>query len=249
MDNIPALLAQKADKTDLGGLAPIDSPKFTGTVTVPSKTSAAANNGTLVATEAQVYLKANLASPALTGIPTAPTAAAKINSTQIATTAYADRAGRPVGSYYTQYPATDQSTIGEMFPAGKSPATLFGGTWTERFVGEEVFFKTRPTGDGAEVNRGKTYNNTTKAWSGTGTTGIQEDAMRNFTGTFMANVANAGNIEPSGVFTMIEDSMHRADGSGGWPRKKYNFDPSLSVPVDTRNHPRNRLIKVWERTA
>lgn len=37
-------------------------------------------------------LKANLASPALTGVPTAPTAAALNNSTQLATTAYADAA-------------------------------------------------------------------------------------------------------------------------------------------------------------
>lgn len=38
-------------------------------------------------------LKANLASPALTGVPTAPTASANNNSTQIATTAYADTLG------------------------------------------------------------------------------------------------------------------------------------------------------------
>lgn len=40
----------------------------------------------------QVELKANLASPALTGTPTAPTASASNNSTQIATTAYVDTA-------------------------------------------------------------------------------------------------------------------------------------------------------------
>lgn len=38
-----------------------------------------------------VALKANIASPALTGTPTAPTAAVNNNSTQIATTAYVDR--------------------------------------------------------------------------------------------------------------------------------------------------------------
>jgi hypothetical protein len=38
--------------------------------------------------------KAPLASPALTGTPTAPTAAKDANSTQLATTAYADRANR-----------------------------------------------------------------------------------------------------------------------------------------------------------
>lgn len=38
--------------------------------------------------QAQITLRAPLASPALTGTPTAPTAAASVNSTQIATTAY-----------------------------------------------------------------------------------------------------------------------------------------------------------------
>jgi len=39
--------------------ANLASPTFTGTVKVPGKTSAATNDGTLVATEAQVYLKAS----------------------------------------------------------------------------------------------------------------------------------------------------------------------------------------------
>jgi hypothetical protein len=38
--------------------------------------------------DAAIALKANIASPALTGTPTAPTAAADTNTTQIATTAY-----------------------------------------------------------------------------------------------------------------------------------------------------------------
>ena len=37
--------------------APLASPTFTGTVKVPGKTTAAINDGTLVATEAQVFLK------------------------------------------------------------------------------------------------------------------------------------------------------------------------------------------------
>jgi hypothetical protein len=39
----------------LEGHAPLASPNFTGTVKVPNKTGSAVNNGTLVATEAQVY--------------------------------------------------------------------------------------------------------------------------------------------------------------------------------------------------
>jgi len=47
-EDMPILLDSKA---------PIDSPEFTGTVRVPEKTSAAENDGTLVATEAQVHFE------------------------------------------------------------------------------------------------------------------------------------------------------------------------------------------------
>jgi hypothetical protein len=109
--------------TDLAAKAPLASPTFTGTVTLPSGTvtlammanetantllgnntgSAAAPSAltasqvkTLLAiTESDVgsltsdlALKAPLASPALTGTPTAPTATLGTNTTQIATTAF-----------------------------------------------------------------------------------------------------------------------------------------------------------------
>ncbi len=87
--------------------APLASPAFTGTPTAP--TQVAGNNSTRIATTAFVRqelntateplattaamnaadaLKAPLASPALTGNPTAPTAAAGNSSTRIATTAF-----------------------------------------------------------------------------------------------------------------------------------------------------------------
>ena len=86
--------------------APLASPTFTGTVTLPTGTvtSAMILDGTIVdgdisATAAiaqskisglstSLGLKADLASPALTGTPTAPTAAAGTNTTQVATTAF-----------------------------------------------------------------------------------------------------------------------------------------------------------------
>ena len=198
LENLPELLAHKA---------PVESPAFTGTPTVPSKTAAAANDGTLIATEAQVALKADLANPLFTGTPSAPTAAAKNNSTQIATTAYADRAGHPVGSYYTQYSVSGRRNIGDiangitdpsqnMFPASESPALLFGGTWSEMYISENLFFKTAPVT--IETNRGKVYNTVTQKWSGAGTAGIQEDAIRDIFGQaqwdLMGYVGSSGNI-------------------------------------------------------
>ena len=113
--------------TSIGTKAPIDSPTFTGTVTLPSGTvtsgmildgtiatadiadsaitSAKIADGTIVDADinasaaiaqskidgltTDLGLKAPLASPALTGTPTAPTAAANTNTTQVATTAFA----------------------------------------------------------------------------------------------------------------------------------------------------------------
>ena len=103
--------------TSIGTKAPIASPTFTGTVTLPNGTvstamvadsaitSAKIADGTIVdadinatAAIAQSKIsgltsdladKAPLASPALTGVPTAPTAAANTNTTQVATTAFA----------------------------------------------------------------------------------------------------------------------------------------------------------------
>ena len=64
----------------------------TASLATSSTTQSPGNNTTAIATTAYVdaadALKANLASPALTGVPTAPTAAGGTNTTQIATTAY-----------------------------------------------------------------------------------------------------------------------------------------------------------------
>ena len=63
-----------AIQTQIDTKAPLASPTFTGTVTIPSGAS--------------ISGFAPLASPALTGTPTAPTAAAATNTTQVATTAF-----------------------------------------------------------------------------------------------------------------------------------------------------------------
>jgi hypothetical protein len=96
-----SMLATKAALTDLNNFAPIYSPSFTGTVSGITKdmvglgladnTSDAAKPISSV-TQAALISKASLASPSLSGIPTAPTASPRNNSIQIATTAYTDAA-------------------------------------------------------------------------------------------------------------------------------------------------------------
>jgi len=111
-----ALTAHEADTTSVHGIAdtsalaltatvnsalelkaPLASPTFTGTVSGITKTMVGLSNvdntadsAKPVSTAAQTALdlKAPLASPTFTGVPTAPTAAAATNTTQVATTAY-----------------------------------------------------------------------------------------------------------------------------------------------------------------
>ena len=85
-----------AIQTQIDLKAPLASPTFTGTPTLPTGTIAttqtAADSTTAVATTAFVTtadnLKANLASPTFTGTPAAPTATAGTSTTQVATTAF-----------------------------------------------------------------------------------------------------------------------------------------------------------------
>lgn len=76
--------------------APLVSPTFTGTVTLPSTTSIGGVSATEIVyldgvtsnVQTQLDGKAALASPAFTGTPTAPTAVSGTNNTQVATTAF-----------------------------------------------------------------------------------------------------------------------------------------------------------------
>lgn len=94
------LLNIATGRTGTGNLVFSDSPTFTGTVTLPSPFTVGGTSVTTSGAElnyldnvtsdvqAQINLKAPLASPTFTGVPTAPTAAPGTNTTQIATTAY-----------------------------------------------------------------------------------------------------------------------------------------------------------------
>jgi hypothetical protein len=74
--------------------APLASPTFTGTVTIP--VGASISGYLTTATAGTTY--APLASPALTGTPTAPTATAGTNNTQIATTSFVSTSFAPKAS-------------------------------------------------------------------------------------------------------------------------------------------------------
>lgn len=74
--------------TDISGLAPINSPTFTGVPTAPTP-ALNDSSGKLATTDyVQGQHYAPLASPTFTGVPAGPTAAANTNTTQFATTAF-----------------------------------------------------------------------------------------------------------------------------------------------------------------
>ncbi|MCL2382495.1 MAG: hypothetical protein FWC64_13065 [Treponema sp.] len=195
--------------------------------------------------------RAPLASPALTGTPTAPTAAARNNSAQIATTAYADRAGHPVNSYYIQFPISGRGDLAGMFPANESPAALYGGTWRLEYDTEDVFFRTPGPGGAVGANRGRAWSAAQQWGASGGVAGIEPDAIRNAQGTIVHGGHGAGfrsDHTVTGVFRRGSTfGVHYL--GGGDAGFALEFSLSSAVPTDTVNRPRNRLFRIWKRTA
>jgi hypothetical protein len=102
-----ALDAKLGSTTAAATYATIASPTFTGTVSGITKSMVGLGNvdntadsakPISTATQAALDLKANLTSPALTGMPTAPTASYSTDSTQLATTAFVKSVLNNIGS-------------------------------------------------------------------------------------------------------------------------------------------------------
>ena len=111
-----------ATQTALDLKAPLASPTFTGTVSGITKSmvglgsvdnTADTAKPVSTATQTALDLKAPLASPALTGVPTAPTATAGTNTTQVATTAFV---GTAVSNLVASAPAA-LDTLNELATA------------------------------------------------------------------------------------------------------------------------------------
>ena len=114
------------NQPNLSGYAPLASPAFTGTVTIPT-VAGSTDNTTKAASTAFVQAcitalgisnYAPLASPALTGSPTAPTQSSTDNTTKIATTAFVQAVVSALQAALTQPKILGSSAIG----------TITGGT-------------------------------------------------------------------------------------------------------------------------
>jgi len=154
----------------------------------------------------------------------------------------------PLGSYYTQYPVEGQSTIAGMFPSSESPAELYGGTWTDMYL-EDVFFR---TGNTLGIHRGQRWLGT--SWSNNGTVGVEPDTIRNIHGEIAP--IWAGNWAQNGVIDVFDTFTYEGVNNLMVPDTGYMIyginlmiNASRVVPTDNDNHPKNRLLKVWKKTA
>jgi len=141
-----------------------------GRVTSASNTTIAIAESQVTNLTTDLAAKAPLASPALTGTPTAPTATALTNSTQLATTAYADSA---VGVEKTRALAAE-ATLSPL--AGSSSITTVGtitsGTWNGSAVPVANGGTGATTATGALTNLGAGIPN--NYWFGYNNTAVQQ---------------------------------------------------------------------------
>ena len=222
----------------LDGTTPI-SPNLTalkigGSTVTASVTELNYVDGVTSAIQTQLDAKAPLASPALTGTPTAPTASLGTNTTQIATTAFvtaALQAAYPVGSIYINA-AVDTN-----------PATLLGfGTWTAfgagrvlvgQDTGDSSFNSLQETGGSKNaivVSHTHTTTVTDPGHSHTANENTSPEYVG--TGVYRTDVWNDSATNTSTSTTGISVSVNSTGSSG----TNANLQPYI-------------VVKMWRRTA
>jgi hypothetical protein len=187
------------------------------------------NEFTAIATA--VSSKADIAGPALTGIPTAPTAAADTNTAQIATTQYVQTEMSGVD--------TKQNIIDAIYPVGSlytttistSPAAALGGTW-------DAF------GEGKVL--------VGKAGSGTfdtaGATGGREDSVlpEHTHGTNIRNEYNSVHVDSTGSSYSTGNSNDGVTGGNGYTALTDEAGVALTGNENLQPYV---VVYMWKRTA
>ena len=188
--------------------------------------------------------KANLASPALTGTPTAPTAACGTNNTQVATTNFVQSALQavyPVGSIYINGAST------------ANPASIFGfGSWVE--VGHGRVLVGQNTSDGSFASMGQTGGSkdavvVSHSHTGsTNTTGSHSHTQRINGADRDMNASNSYPYVAGTGFAVGDHNASNSTASAG--------DHSHSVTVNStgeggtnKNLQPYLVVKMWPRTA
>ncbi len=238
-------MPDEASTSAAGFMSASDKTKLDGIQTgaqANTVSSVAGKTGAVTLAVADISGAAPLASPALTGTPTAPTAAAGSNSTQLATTAFvkasADiaspagmvvhfaRSTAPTGWLKANGATVNRTTYAALFA---SIGTTFGsGDGSTTFNvpdlrGEFI----RGWDDGRGVDTGRSAGS------------FQGDAIRNIAGTFHA--VQREDTSPTALSGAMYDSGDNRYGSdtGGSLTNVIGFDASRVVPTANENRPRN----------
>lgn len=134
----------------------------------------------------------------------------------------------PVGRCVVQFPDADDNDPDVAFPAAKAPAALYGGTWEAQWDDEGICFYTEPKTGDTEQTR---------------TDGLQEDqgqghyhnAYAGYTGSSTSDALSYYSNASSRTYVPVQDPI--TDGTNGTPR------------IGSTTKGRNRLMRVWKRTA
>jgi len=200
--------------TALTAKAPLASPTFTGTVTIPAGAS--------------ISGFAPLASPALTGTPTAPTAAATTNTTQVATTAYV----RGEISALVNSATSTLDTLGEIATALGNDANL--STTLTTSIGLKAPIAS------------PTFTGTVTIPAGASISGFAPLASPTFTGT-----SNVAALTASGLITASASGVAFTDGTQtkeGVPSRTPIVQKTDSYTLSALTE-RDSLIEVSKATA
>jgi hypothetical protein len=231
--------------------APLASPTFTGTVTIPGgasisgylTTSSAASTYAPIASPtftgtvtipggASISGFAPLASPALTGTPTAPTAAAATNTTQIATTAFVQQ----------EVPAASTTAAGKVELATMLEAHT-GSSTTLAVTPDDLAFRIHsgstlyltPSDSSATVSGGTTFTDSQGMGTRSGTASASY-GMRVFAGNttngFNATVGNDSTVDFSKRAILSGKAQVRsASDAGNYAQRVQYGKTQTSTPI------------------
>ena len=163
--------------------------------------------------------KAPLASPSLTGTPTAPTASAATNSTQVATTAYTDAAVNAVlgandamvykgvinASTNPNYPASNAGDTYKISVAGK----VGGASGTSVEVGDMIIGTTDGSAAGTQATVGANWNIVQSNIDGavTGPASSTSGNLATYNGTTGKVIQDSGKSAPTGAIVGTTDTQ------------------------------------------